>query len=199
MSRVFGLIQGLMMGATAIGALAVPLLVGLLGQRGAFAIAGLSLPIAFVVLGRAVLAGDRLDPDRAAELRLLRGVPMFGPLSAPVLERLAGSSVRLTSPSGSQIVRAGDPGDRFYVVQEGRLEVEVDGWRVRDLQVGDGFGEIALIRDVPRTASVRAVTDVTLLGIDREPFLAALTGQARSRTMASELATRRLADDRSRA
>jgi len=188
-----------MMGTTAVGALAVPVLVGLVGETGAFAVAGLSLPLAFLALGRAILAADRLDPDRAADLRLLRGVAMFGPLSAPVLERLAGALVRVEAPTGTEIIRTGDPGDRFYVVAAGRLEVEVERWWVRDLGPGDGFGEIALIRDVPRTATVRAVTDVSLVAIERDPFLAALTGQARSRTMAADLAARRLADDRSRA
>ena len=199
MSRVFGILQGLTMGSTALGALAVPLLVQLVGERGAFAVAGVSLPLAFLVLGRAILAADRLDPVRAAELRLLRGVPMLGPLSAPVLERLAGSSVHVAFAAGATIIRTGDPGDRFYVVEDGRLEVEVDGWRVRDLAPGEGFGEIALIRDTPRTATIRSISDARLLAIDREPFLAALTGQPRSRTVASDLAARRLADDRSRA
>jgi MFS family permease len=199
MSRVFGVLQGLTMGSTAVGALAVPLLIQLVGERAAFAVAGVSLPLAFLALGRAILAADRLDPARAAELRLLRGVPMLGPLSAPVLERLAGSTVHLSAPAGSTIIRAGEPGDRFYVIEAGRVEVEVDRWRVRDLDVGDGFGEIALVRDVPRTATLRAITDARLLAIDREPFLAALTGQPRSRTLAAELAAGRLADDRSRA
>ena len=116
MSRVFGTLQGLMMGSTAIGALAVPLLVGLVGDRTAFAIAGLSMPIAFILLGRAIRAADRLDPTRARDLRLLRGVSMLGPLSAPVLERLASSAVHLDVATGTAVIRAGEPGDRFYVV-----------------------------------------------------------------------------------
>src|SRR5262249_39837893 len=127
------------------------------------------------------------------------GVPMLGPLSAPVLERLAGSIIHVLFPAGSTIIRTGDPGDRFYVVEDGRLEVEVDGWRVRDLEPGEGFGEIALVRDVPRPARVGATRARRRRAIAREPFLAALTGQPRSRTMAAELAARRLADDRSRA
>ncbi len=195
MSRVFGVLQGLMMGSTAVGALAVPLLVAAVGDRIAFAIAGLSLPIAFLILGRAIRAADRLDPARAEELRLLRGLSMLGPLSAPVLERLATAAVRVEVPKGTTVIRAGEPGDSFYVVTVGELEVEVDGMDVRRLGSGDGFGEIALVRDVPRTATVRAETDAGLLAIGREPFLAALTGQPRSRVIAAEIAEQRLAED----
>ena len=195
MSRVFGVLQGLMMGTTALGALAVPALVGLVGERAAFAVAGLSLPVAFVLLGRAILAADRLDPRRADELRLLRSIPMLAPLSAPILERLARSLTRVDPAAGSVVIREGEAGDRFYVVAAGRLDVEVHGHEVRRLGPGDGFGEIALIHRLPRTATVRAMEDVTLLAIDSEPFLSALTGQPRSRSIAVGLADQRLARD----
>jgi MFS family permease len=195
MSRVFGVLQGLMMGATAFGALAVPIIIGLVGERAAFAVAGLSLPVAFVLLGRVILAGDRLDPARADELRLLRSVPMLSPLSGPILERLATSLTHVDVPMGGVVIREGEVGDRFFVVAAGRLEVKVHGREVRDLGPGDGFGEIALVRGLPRTATVRAITDVRLVAVDREPFLAALTGQPRSRSIAVGLADQRLAGD----
>jgi MFS family permease len=195
MSRVFGVLQGLMMGATAFGALAVPIIIGLVGERAAFAVAGLSLPVAFVLLGRVILAGDRLDPARADELRLLRSVPMLSPLSGPILERLATSLTHVDVPMGGVVIREGEVGDRFFVVVAGRLEVKVHGREVRDLGPGDGFGEIALVRGLPRTATVRAITDVRLVAVDREPFLAALTGQPRSRSIAVGLADQRLAGD----
>ena len=195
MSRVFGVLQGLMMGATAVGALAVPVLVGLVGERGAFVVAGLSLPLAFALLGRAILAADRLDPRRADELRLLRSVPMLAPLSAPILERVAASVTRFDLPVGSVVIREGEAGDRFYVVAAGRLEVDRLGEEVRRLGPGDGFGEIALLHGLPRTATVVATDDVVLMAIDSEPFLAALTGQPRSRSIAIGLADQRLASD----
>jgi MFS family permease len=195
MSRVFGVLQGLMMGATALGALAVPLAISLVGNRATFAVAGLSLPLVLIVVGRAIIRGDRLDPRRAAELRLLRGVPMLAPLSGPVLERLAGMITRSSFAPGSTVIREGDGGDRFYVVEAGVLAVSVNGHEIRRVGPGDGFGEIALIRDVPRTATVTAVDDVVLLGIDRAPFVEALGGQARSRTIAGVLVDDRLAAD----
>jgi MFS family permease len=199
MSRVFGVLQGLMMGATALGALAVPLVIALVGNRATFAVAGLSLPFVLVILGRAIIRGDRLDAGRAAELRLLRGIPMLAPLSGPVLERLAAGIVRSSHPAGATVIREGDLGDRFHVVASGTLVVSVAGRETRRLGPGDGFGEIALVRDVPRTATVTAVDEVSLLDIGREPFVEALGGQHRSRTIAAGLVDERLAADVSRA
>jgi len=195
MSRVFGVLQGLMMGATALGALAVPLTISLVGNRATFAVAGLSLPVVFLVVGRAILRGDRLEPTRAAELRLLRGIPMLAPLSGPVLERLAGAIDRGAYRDGAVVIREGESGDRFYVVENGTLVVSVEGRAVRRLGPGDGFGEIALVRDVPRTATVTAVGDVALVEIGRGPFVEALGGQPRSRTIAAGLVDERLAAD----
>jgi MFS family permease len=198
MSRVFGVLQGLMMGATAAGALAVPVVIAIVGDRAAFAVAGLSLPIILALVGRAIIRADRLDAGRAAELRLLRGVPMLAPLSGPVLERLATGIVRIDQPAGSTVIREGDDGDRYFIVESGEVQVSVNGRPVRRLGRGEGFGEIALVRAVPRTATVTAVDDVVLLGLDREPFVEALGGQRRSRTIAAVLVDDRLAADVSR-
>jgi CRP-like cAMP-binding protein len=123
---------------------------------------------------------------------------MLAPLSGPVLERLAGGIVRSQHPAGTTMIREGDAGDRFFVVEAGTLEVSVNGQVVRRLGPGDGFGEIALIRAVPRTATVVAVDDVVTIGIDRDPFVEALGGQARSRKIAAVLVDDRLAADGSR-
>jgi len=120
---------------------------------------------------------------------------MLAPLSAPILERLAASLTRVELPSGTVVIREGGAGDRFYVIVAGQLEVDVRGHEVRRMGPRDGFGEIALLRDLPRTATVVAVEDVTLLAIEREPFLAALTGQPRSRSIAIGLVDQRLAAD----
>ena len=195
MSRVFGVLQGLMMGTSALGALAVPIVIGLAGNRATFAIAGLSLPIVLGLVGWVVIRGDRLDAGRAAELRLLRGIPMLAPLSGPILERLAGGTSRIQLAAGAVVIREGDAGDRFYIIETGSVDVSVNGQVVRRLGPGEGFGEIALVRDVPRTATVTVVEDAVLLGVDRWPFVDALGGQARSRTIASVLVDDRLAAD----
>jgi MFS family permease len=195
MSRVLGVLQGLMMGATALGAVAVPVLIGLVGNRATFALAGLTLPIVLLFVGRAIVRADRLDAGRSAELRLLRGVPMLAPLSGPVLERLAGGTIRSARAAGSVVIREGEHGDRFFIVEAGALSVSVAGREVRRLGSGDGFGEIALVRDVPRTATVTTIDDVTLLEIGHAPFVEALGGQPRSRTIAAGLVDDRLATD----
>ncbi|MDQ3128790.1 MAG: cyclic nucleotide-binding domain-containing protein [Chloroflexota bacterium] len=198
MSRVFGVLQGLMMGASALGALAVPVVISIVGERATFVVAGLSLPVILALVGWAIVRGDRLVAGRAADLRLLRGVPMLAPLSGPVLERLAAGAVRSQHPAESVVIREGASGDRFHVVVAGALSVSAAGSRIRGLGPGDGFGEIALIKDVPRTATVTAVDEVTLLSIERGAFLEALGGQARSGTIAAGLVDDRLTADATR-
>jgi MFS family permease len=198
MSRVFGVLQGLMMGATALGALAVPFVVAAVHERLTFVVIGLSLPVVTLAAGVSLVLGERLPPSRAAELRLLRAIPMLGPLSAPVLERLASAAVPVAASAGAVVVREGEIGDRFFIVVRGRLGVTVHGQHAADLGPGDGFGEIALLRSVPRTATVTATEDVGLLAIDRRPFIEALTGQARSATIAARIAEEHLAADLAR-
>lgn len=194
LSRVFGVLEGLMMACTALGAISVPLLVSTFGPRGAFVAAGAALSIAVVVLGRNVLAIDAGPLVPLRELRLLRAIPMFAPLSAPVVERLAGALVPIHVPAGQFVIREGDRGDRFYILVSGRAEVTQAGTPVRAEGPGDYFGEIALLRDVPRTASVRATADLELLALEREPFLEAITGQPRSRDAADAVVSRRLGE-----
>jgi CRP-like cAMP-binding protein len=119
---------------------------------------------------------------------------MFAPLAAPVLERLAEDSVASEVASGQPIVSEGEVGDRFYVIAAGSTDVTVAGRRTRQLHAGDSFGEIALIHDVARTATVTARGRVELLSIERQAFLDALTGQPRSRAVAADISTRRLAE-----
>jgi CRP-like cAMP-binding protein len=178
--------------------LAVPFVVGALDERLTFVVVGLSLPVVALAAGVSLVLGERLPPARAAELRLLRAVPMLGPLSAPVLERLAAAAVRTAARSGATIIRQGDAGDRFFVLASGRVAVTVDGQPAAVLGPGDGFGEIALLRSVPRTGTVTALEDVDLLAIDRGPFIDALTGQARSATIATRIAEEHLAADLAR-
>jgi CRP-like cAMP-binding protein len=111
---------------------------------------------------------------------------------------LAGAASRTVAAAGTVIVREGDAGDRFYVVAVGRVAVAIHGQPVAALGPGDSFGEIALLHAVPRTATVTATDDVELLTIERAPFLDALTGQARSATIATRIADDHLAADLAR-
>ncbi len=192
LARLFGVLEGFQVGALAVGSVTAPLLVAAAGQRGALVVAGLVLPIvAVAVRGRlaGLEAGTPVPHDRLA---LLTGIPMFAPLSPPTLERLVRHLVPVTVPAGTWVIRAGERGDRFYVVAAGVAEVLIGGEAIRREVAGDSFGEIALLRDVPRTASVRALTELHLLALERDPFLAAITGQPRSRHVAEAIVADRL-------
>jgi CRP-like cAMP-binding protein len=119
---------------------------------------------------------------------------MLSLLPPPTLESLARSLIPGEVSAGVDVVTQGDEGDRFYVIADGEVEVSTDGTLVATLHRGDGFGEIALMYDVPRTATVRTRTDVRLYALERENFLVALTGHLPAQTLAQGLATERLAE-----
>ena len=95
--------------------------------------------------------------------------------------------------AGTEVVRQGDHGDRFYVIASGEVDVFIDGSQVRTFGPGEHFGEIALLRDVPRTATVKAKTDSELYALDRDEFLSAVTGHAESAEAADAIVASRLA------
>ena len=192
-NRVFGVYEALMQGSVAVGALSVPVLIGLAGTAGAFVIAGLVLPLVALFAGRSLLAADRTVVLHVAELGLLRANPLFAPLSAPILESLSAALRPESYPAGQLVLRQGDRGDRYFLLAHGAVRIEIDGRLVQTLGPGDGFGEIALLRDVPRTASVIAIDDVEVYSLEREPFLAALTGVPDSRAAAEAVVEQRLA------
>lgn len=189
LARIFGVLEGLSMAGLAIGSLLTPALIAALGARPAIVCLGCVLPIVTILVARRLLAIDRTATVPVVELGLLRCLPMFAPLGAPQLEALARVLAPLSRPRGEVIVRQGDPGDRFYLVADGELAVSAGG----RLRRGDGFGEIALLRDVPRTATVTASTDVQLYSLAKEPFLEAVTGHPTARAEAERVVAERLA------
>ena len=100
------------------------------------------------------------------------------------LERLGHDLVALTAPPGEELITQGDPGDRFYLIEEGEVEVFEDGVFRRNERRGESFGEIALLREVPRTATVRATAPTRLLALERDQFIGAVTGHQRSQQVA---------------
>jgi CRP-like cAMP-binding protein len=126
------------------------------------------------------------------EIALLRGLTLFSPLAPPELEALARSLEPVDAAAGEAVVREGDPGDRFYAVADGQLAVTQEGRRLRLLGRGDVFGEIALLHEVPRTATVTPVRDARLYALEQEPFLAAVTGHPQSSRAAGALVSERL-------
>ena len=194
MARVFGVIQMLWLASIGIGAALVPVLIAWLGIKTALIAAGAFLPILVVLLGAKVAKIDAAAPaPDADELRILASVPIFAPLPGGSLEHLASRLVPMRLEPGTMIVREGDSGDRFYIVAEGEVEVSQDGVVLSELGSGGYFGEIALMRDIPRTATVIARTPVVLYALDREDFLAAVTGHSQAAEAAETVMSARLA------
>ncbi|MBA2568924.1 MAG: MFS transporter [Actinobacteria bacterium] len=192
MTRVFGVVQSVFVGTLGLGAIIAPLLIKLFDVRGALIASGSLLPALALIFWRRLLAvdGDTLAP---AELALLRRLPLFRSLPPATLDQLAASLIVVTASNGDAIVRQGDSGDRFYVIAKGEVDVWTDGRHVSTLGTGDYFGEIALLRNVPRTATVTAKSDVELYALERDEFLGAVTGHAESVEAADAVIAARLA------
>jgi MFS family permease len=192
LGRVFGAFEALVVATMAIGSLLAPLLVAWLGPEWALAVAGLVLPVVLVPLWRPLVRVDAAAPAPDEAVAVLRGVPIFAPLPRPELERLALALVDVRVDPGSAVFTEGDVGDRFYVIREGTADVEVGSQRIRTLQAGDGFGEIALVHDVPRTATVRAVTDLELSALERDVFVGTLSRHPASAEAVGSIVAARL-------
>jgi MFS family permease len=193
LGRVLGVMFG---GATlgmGIGAIITPGLISTLGTRGALVAVGAFLPALVFLSWRALRAIDAATVAPARELALLDAVPMFAPLAVAAKEQVAKSLIRINHPAGHEIVKAGEAGDRFYIVASGQAEVTQDGRRLSDCGPGDYFREIALLRDVPRTATVTATEDIELYALERAAFIDAATGHAAGRESGEGIVRERLA------
>jgi MFS family permease len=196
MTRVFGVVQSVFVGTLGLGAIIAPLLIELFDVRGALVASGGLLPVLALLFWRRLQAldGDTLAP---AELALLRRLALFRPLPPATLDQLASALIAVTATDGDEIIRQGDSGDRFYVIARGEVDVSSDGQHVATQGEGDYFGEIALLRDVPRTATVTAKGDVELFALERDEFLGAVTGHVESVEAADAVIANRLAGLRS--
>ncbi|MFL6175738.1 MAG: MFS transporter [Ornithinibacter sp.] len=192
LGRVFGAYEGALIAGMAIGSAVTPFLISSLGLRWALALLALVVGIpALAFIPRCLrLDGTLRAPAGAA---LLRGIAIFSPLSPVKLESLAYALTEETASEGTAIVREGEVSDRFLVIVSGGVEVTQAGQHVRFEGPGEFFGEIGLLRDVPRTATVTATEDTTLYSLSREDFLDAVQGADESLAAADDIATRRLA------
>lgn len=191
LARAFGAVQALWVATIGIGSIAAPLLIAAFDVRGALLITGAFLP-ALAILLRGRLAELDAVPVPERELELLRGIELFAPLPQQTQESLAQVLRPVRLASGEELFRQGDVGDRFYIVADGEVEIVIDGHVVRETGPGGYFGEISLLRDVPRTATVRAKGDVELFALDRDDFIAAVTGHAASAEVADSVIATRL-------
>jgi predicted MFS family arabinose efflux permease len=194
-ARVFGIQEGLIQAATAIGSALGPVLVVSFGIQGALLATGAILPLVALAAIRALRRLDSRAVVPGPVFDLLNAVPFLSVLPLRTLERLSRSAGRSSVDAGLPVVRQGDPGDRYFVIEHGSARVEVSGAYARSLGPGDGFGEIALLEDSPRTATVTALADLALVWLERDEFLSALTSNAPALEGARWRASDRLRSD----
>jgi MFS family permease len=191
--RAFAVMESSYWITSGIGAILAPLLVNLLGLRGALVAVGCCLPLVAAVRWRSLSrfeAGAAIPEEAFA---LLRGVPMFAPLAIGTLENLSRRLVEQDVPAGQTVIREGEPGDRVYLVAKGDFDVTCTRGAFPSIGEGEVFGEIALLRDVPRTATVSARIDSVVLALDRESFMTAVSGHRFSQRSLEGLASERSA------
>jgi MFS family permease len=190
LTRVLAVLWGVAMGAVAIGSLVAPALVSAFGVHPTFVVVGIILPLLALATYRQLAEIDRaVAPTQ--QLDLIGEVPMFEPLPLATKERLAASLEPVAVVAGEHVIQAGEIGDRFYVVARGDLDIDAGGHRTTASD-GDYFGEIALLRDVPRTATVTARTESLLYALPRSAFLAAVTSHSAAYALGQDIAETRL-------
>ena len=194
LGRIFAIFELLVIVTVGIGWLAAPALVSGVGTRGALLAVGCLLPALALLSHRRLGALDDDADSRAADIELVRGAAIFAALPFVTARGLAAQLEPLTVADGTEIVRAGDAGDRFYLIEQGVVHVAPIGAAARDLGPGEGFGEIALLFDVPRTATAFAVGPVRLRAIRRDAFLAAVTSHALTLDEANRIVSERALD-----
>jgi hypothetical protein len=191
----FSILEALMDLGLALGAILVRVALAVGGIR-----AALIAPAVVTLLLMAALWPRLKKIDATAvvpqvEIKLLRSIPLFAALPAPSIEGIARELDRLAVPEGTVVITEGDRGDCYYAVADGELIVTRRGRTLQTVTRGDGFGEIALIRDVPRAASVTAATDALLYVLDKEPFVQTVTGHAPTASTAGSIIAGHLETD----
>jgi CRP-like cAMP-binding protein len=168
-------------------------IVELAGTREALVAAGAGL-VAAAIGGELLRGREHAREPRPEYLQLIRANPLFGWLPPIAVARLASRLEPFDLDAGATLLREGDPGDRAYLLEEGELVAEQGGREIGRVRPGAVVGEIALLHDAPRMATVRAVTNSRLLTIERDEFIAAVTGNAGARDEADRLVHGRLAE-----
>ncbi len=197
---VFGLFEGLIGAGVALGSLTAPILLTVFGPQGALVVAGAILPVLALATWPRIARTDSevVVPER--QLALLRMIPFFAPLPMTALERMAGAAVPVNFAAGEVLMTQGEPGDRYIVIEDGAVDVVGDGRLLRKCGPGNGIGEIALLRRVPRTATAIARSQVSGYALDAAAFLDAVAAPASSAAAALVIRERlgRSAETRSR-
>jgi MFS family permease len=192
LARVFGILESVLLLTVGLGAIVAPVLVSAFGIRAALVVTGLLLPLLVIPAWPILRRLDRGPVVPVHRLEQLRAIPFLALLPEATLEQLARAIAEEKTKAEQEIVRQGEPGDRFYIIDSGSVEVLVDGLPTAMLGPGDYFGEIALLRDVPRTATVRAREDGLLLTLTPDAFVPAVSGYSRSLASAEAVVGLRL-------
>ena len=195
LSRIFGVLFGLAMGSAALGSILIPSLIHAVGIRPAMVVTGAFLPLLTALVWRRLMAIDRRTPVRTDQVRMLQNVPLFDSLSVAASEYLARNVTVTSVPASTVLIVEGEAGDRFYLVAAGRFDLSRHGRHVATQGPGGFFGEMSLLRDIPRQATVRATEDSTVYAFERRDFVAAVTGHALSDEAARELIEARLSEN----
>jgi MFS family permease len=193
LGRAFAVVESSYWLMNGVGAMVSPLLIELWGVRGALVAIGVLMPTLALLRWRALARLEAGAPVPEQAFRLLRRVPLFAPLPLGMVENLSHRLVPMEAKAGTPVVREGARGDHFYVIAAGEFDVTSRAGSFPSLAAGDVFGEIALLRDVTRTATVTARTDAQLYALDRDTFLTAISGHRFSTRKASSIADERAA------
>ena len=192
MGRVFGTVEGACIATMALGSLIMPFLIEEFGIGRGLGLLGVAVSVLVLPWVPRVLSLDR-DLAVPPGVPLLEAIPMFAPLTPATIESLARKLTRFEVPAGSVIVREGQESDRFFVIESGSVSVSHGEAFIRHEGAGDFFGEIGLLRDVPRTATIVAGVDTVLQVLERDDFLSAVTGHSEARVAADAIVSRRIA------
>ena len=188
LASVFAILEVLSGVGMLFGSVMVQVLIAQGGARAAL----IGIAIFFVLATLVTAPGLRHVEEHAdapvVQIRLLRDTSLFGSLPGPVLESLARGSEMIDFARDTTIIRQDEPGHHYFVIARGTVEVRVDGARVRNIGRPAGFGEIALLANLPRTATVTTIEPVSVLAIERTQFLAAVTGNDAAARIAWALA-----------
>jgi MFS family permease len=184
----FSVVESLMDFGLVLGGILAWAGVQLVGTRGALLVPAVAAGVLLVALGRRLREVDASATIPQVEIRLLRSIRIFAPLAAPTIELVARELEPVTVRAGTCVIAEGDPGDRYFAVADGELDISRAGAHLVRIGRGDGFGEVALVRNVPRTATVTALADCLLYALDGDVFLETVTGNPSAGRLAGEIA-----------
>jgi hypothetical protein len=195
LDRVLGAEELIVFAGGGIGAAAAAPLIAVTGARGALAVLGIGLVVLTSAYTERFRQIDRALPETGPRAGLIRGLPVFAALPLAVVDLLATRLSPREYPARTVVMREGEPGDDYQIIVAGSAAVTVRGTARRTLSAGDGFGEIALLRNAPRTATVTVIEPLRTLALHRDDFLAAVNGHPASAATAADLVARTLKAD----